>query len=95
MNEETEFKKWASKKIKEQGEIFTTNVITGDDLTKMCHVANIDKYSIDSTIRQNLVKLQEGMELVIDDETYTYNEIKTMMSVLKEIAKEKRPEEFI
>lgn len=82
MNDETEFKKWASKKIK-QSEYFNKN-------TK-----NVYQYFSDSTIRQNNVKLQEGMELVIDDETYTYNEIKTMMSVLKEIAKEKRPEEFI
>lgn len=95
MSDETEFKKWASKKIKEQSEFLTTNIINGDDPAQMWHTANIDKYSISSSVRSNPISLQEGMELVIDDETYTYNEIKTMMSVLKEIAKEKRPEEFI
>lgn len=95
MNDETEFKQWAAKKIKEQSEFLTTNIINGGDPAQMWHTANIDKYSIASTVRSNAVTIQDGMELVIDDEKYTYNEIKTMMSVLKEIAKEKRPEEFI
>lgn len=95
MNDETELEKWAKKKIQEESEFLITNIINGDDSNKMWHTANIDKYSIDSTIRSNAVSLHEGMELVIGDEKYTYDEIKTMMSVLKEIAREKRPEEFI
>lgn len=95
MNDDTEFKKWAAKKIKEQSEFLTTNIINGDDPSKMWHTANAGNYTISPNLRSNAVRIHEDMELEIGDETYTYNEIKTMMSVLKEIAKEKRPEEFI
>jgi len=95
MNDETDLKKWAKKKIQEQTDSLTTTVLNGKNPNKIFHTTNVGHYSIDATVRSNTINLQQDMELIVGDEKYTYDEIKTMLSILKQIAKEKRPEEFI
>jgi hypothetical protein len=83
MNDDTKFKNYAHAVLKDQADNLATTILNGKDPSKTFRTANVGHYSIDSTIHPNSISIAENVELIIGDEKYTYDEIKTMLSVLK------------